>query len=70
MSSAECVKRKRGSKDKHSDEDDDEEDALLSRKALAQSHTVNDAMQMTARLWARTNKTWLPDALDKTMSAL
>eukprot|EP00973_Karenia_brevis_P022870 3148359-Karenia_brevis.AAC.1 len=63
MSSAEYVKRKRDKKDKHLDEDESEDDALLDRRALAQSNTVNDAMQMTARLWARTNKTWLPDVL-------
>eukprot|EP00973_Karenia_brevis_P054195 7529696-Karenia_brevis.AAC.1 len=27
-------------------------------------------MQMTVRLWGRTNKSWLPDSLEKSMSAL
>eukprot|EP00973_Karenia_brevis_P073925 10276098-Karenia_brevis.AAC.1 len=55
------VKRKHGTKDKHSS-DEDEEDAQLDRRALAQSNTVDDAMQMNARLWARSDKFWLPDS--------
>eukprot|EP00973_Karenia_brevis_P000640 90694-Karenia_brevis.AAC.1 len=48
MSSSECVRRKDRKKDKSLDEDDDDNDDVVH----AQSNAVNDAMQLTARLWA------------------
>eukprot|EP00973_Karenia_brevis_P079863 11081654-Karenia_brevis.AAC.1 len=65
MSSSESVKRKDRKKDKSSDEDDDDNDDVV----LAQSNVVNDAMQLTARLWARSDKSWTTESLEKTMTA-
>eukprot|EP00973_Karenia_brevis_P008383 1133985-Karenia_brevis.AAC.1 len=63
MSSSECVKRKDSNKDNNSDDDDNDD------RVFAQSNAVNDAMQLTARLWARSDKSWTAGSLGKTMTA-
>eukprot|EP00973_Karenia_brevis_P058673 8172080-Karenia_brevis.AAC.1 len=63
MSSSECVKRKESNKDNNSDNEDNDD------RVLAQSNAVNNAMQLTARLWARSDKSWTADSLEKTMTA-
>eukprot|EP00973_Karenia_brevis_P065893 9158584-Karenia_brevis.AAC.1 len=50
-------------KDNNSDEDDNDD------HVLAKSNAVNDAMQRTARLWARSDKSWTVDTLEKTITA-
>eukprot|EP00973_Karenia_brevis_P025455 3513286-Karenia_brevis.AAC.1 len=62
MSSSECVKGKERNKDNNSEEDDNDD------RFLAQSNAVNDAMQLTARLWARSDKSRTADSLEKTMT--
>eukprot|EP00973_Karenia_brevis_P068915 9580587-Karenia_brevis.AAC.1 len=63
MSSSECLTRRESNKDNNCEEDDNDD------RVLAQSNAVNDAMQLTARLWARRNKNWTADSLEKIMTA-
>ena len=46
------------------EEDSDEE---AHARALAQSTSVNDSMQLTAKLWSRTEVTWQADGIDISM---
>eukprot|EP00973_Karenia_brevis_P028361 3910040-Karenia_brevis.AAC.1 len=63
MSSSECVTCNESNRDNNSDEDDNDD------RVLAQSNAVRDAMQLTARLWARSDRSWTSDSLEKTMTA-
>ena len=51
----------------HDSSDDDED---VDAKALQQSSAMHDAMQLTAKLWARTAKAWPEEPISKDMTTL
>ena len=74
MSSVDAVKKpeKKMSKEettKNEGEKADDDDAE-DEKALRQSSAINDAMQMTARLWSRTAQPWPEETVERNISSI